>query len=215
MCTRAARGEADRRNPEHGAALMVALVTIVGLMAIGAVTLLAVQSEISSGGASRFEQTALYSAESGAAAGMEYLRTNCRETNLFSDLVEPDNVNPQRPGAILGNDKQPGQAGNVFPVDSGAWYNVTILNNLGDTGYAVGDDMDGTVVLRSIGHGPNATQVTIELTVRNAGCIAQYCEQEFAQRNIGARNDANAVCSGAINPTGGTRVINPGGVGGP
>src|SRR5688572_23703132 len=101
MC---AKRTAWGRNPEQGAALVVALVTIVGLLAIGAVTLLAVPSEISSAGASRFEQTALYSAESGVAAGMEYLRTNCSTTELFSDVVEPNNVNPQRPSSIFGND---------------------------------------------------------------------------------------------------------------
>ncbi len=191
---------------------MVALVTIVGLLAIGAVTLLAVQSEISSAGASRFEQTALYSAESGVASGMEYLRTNCQTTGLFfSDVVEPNNVNPQRPSSIFGNDRQPGQPGNPFTIDSAAWYSVTILNNPGDSGMAAGDDADGTVILRSVGYGPNATQVTLEVTVQNTSCIATYCEQEFAQRNISARNDANAVCSKAIDASAGTRTITPGG----
>jgi len=202
---------ATGRNREHGAALMVSLVTIVGLLAIGAVTLLAVQSEISSAGASRFEQTALYSSESGVAAAMEYLRSNCSTITLFGDVVEPNNVNPQRPSSIFGNDRQPGQPGNPFTIDSAAWYSVTILNNPGDSGMALGDDTDGTVVLRSIGHGPNATQVTIEVTVQNTTCIATFCEHEFAQRNISARNDANAICSGAIDPSGGTRTITPGG----
>jgi hypothetical protein len=200
------------RDPERGAALVVSLITLVGLLAIGAVTLMSVQSEITSAGASRFEQTAMYGAESGVSAGLEYLRTSC-ETNgaFFSNLVEPNNVNPVMPVEIAGNDKKPGEAGNLFTIDTDIWYQVQILNNITDSGYAAGNDSDAIVVLRARGYGPNNTQAVIEVEVRNDTCIATYCSGDYAQENISAQNNATTVCAVAIDLAGGTRVLTPGG----
>lgn len=191
---------------------MISLVTLVGLLAIGGITLMSVQSEITASGASRFEQTAMYAAESGVAAGLEYLRSSC-ETNgaFFSNLVEPDNVNPVMPTAIAGNNKRPGEAGNLFSIDADIWYQVEILNNTIDQGFSSGNDLDAIVVLRSRGYGPNNTQSVIEVEVRNDTCVASFCSGNYAQENISASNNATTICAQAIDIAGGTRVITPGG----
>jgi hypothetical protein len=187
----------------------VSLICVVGLLGIGAITLLSVQSELRSAGATRMEQSALYAAESGVAAGMEFLRTNCSETSLFTDLVEPNNVNPRSPAhpSLYGNNRKAGQAGNPFDAESENWYFVTILNNFTDTGYATGEDNDGVVILRSVGFGPNSTQATVEVTVENSNCIALFCAMEGPQRNMNSRNDATQVCTQAIDPGSATRTI--------
>jgi hypothetical protein len=185
------------RDPERGAALVVSLITLTGLLAIGAITLLSVQSEIQSSGATRFEQTALYAAESGVAAGMEYLRTSCTETDLFTQVVEPNNVNPQSPPhpEIVGNGVRPGNAGNPFDPDTESWYQVTILNNYTDAELAIGRDSDGIVILRVTGYGPNQTQATIEVDVQNTQCIAAFCGADYTQQNASATNVANPACT--------------------
>src|SRR5262245_46191084 len=109
------------RNREQGAALVVTMVTLTALLGIGAVTILSTQSSLSAAGQSRFSQSALYTAESGASAGMEYLRNNCSSTQLFTALVSAGNASPQKPAGILGNGVLPGGAGNPF-ADGDSWY---------------------------------------------------------------------------------------------
>jgi hypothetical protein len=209
MAVRSPVRTSRRRDPEHGAALVVSLICVVGLMGIGAITLLSVQSELRSSGAARVEQGSMYAAESGVAAGMDYLRTSCSTLTLFSDDVEPNNVNAQVPAhpSLYGNDRRPGAAGNPFPTDSQVWYQVTILNNFTDKDFPTGGDSDGIVILRSVGYGPNSTQTTIEVEVQNTACVAAFCAMENAQRNMNARNDATQVCTQAIDPGSPTRTI--------
>lgn len=198
-----------RGRGERGAALIVALLALVALLGIGGITMLAVQSEIRSSGNDRFEQMALYAAESGAAAGMEYLRTNCNTTTLFSTSVEPNNVNPQSPAAIIGNSRMPGTAGNPFALGSQIWYQVILLNNREDGGLVAGNDEDGQIVLRSIGHGPNQTQVTLETVVVAESCISAFCASDYAQQNLDSGNTAFAVCAQAVDPAGALRTFTP------
>jgi hypothetical protein len=140
---------------------------------------------------------------------MDYLRTHCSTLTMFSDVVEPNNVDPQSPAhpSLYGNRRQPGTSGNPFPADSENWYQVTILNNMTDSGLAAGQDQDGIVVLRAVGYGPNGTQATVEVEVQNVQCVAAFCSMENAQRNMNARNDATQVCTQAIDPGSPTRNI--------
>src|SRR5215813_9272832 len=104
-----------RRAREHGAALAVTLIAITALLGLGALTVLSVQTEMSSAGQSRFSQAALYAAESGASAGMDFLRSHCStDGTFFSALVSPSNSAPAQPTAIVGNNIPPGQTGNPF-----------------------------------------------------------------------------------------------------
>jgi Tfp pilus assembly protein PilX len=201
-----------KRDPEKGAALVLTMITIAALLGLGAVTLLTMQAELVSSGQTRFQAQALYAAESGVAAGIDYLRNSCSPTEMFSASISPGNAAPPTPPAdqLLGNGIKPGETGSLFGASSQLWYDVSILNNINDTGLADGIDSDGVVILRSTGHGPDNATVALEVEVVGADCIGKFCAQEFAQRNITARNDANAICSKRVESTATTRTLSPG-----
>ena len=162
------------RDAERGSTLIVALITLTALFSIGSVAMLAVKSEMSSVGQTRIDTETLYAAESGAAAALEYLRGQCGaggEVN-FSAFVNQSNANPQHPPGIMGNLVQPGAVGYPFPPGTLVWYDVSILNNKTDTGFASagGVDNDARVTLHVVGHGPNRTAVTIEVEVYTTTC---------------------------------------------
>ena len=156
---------------ERGTALSLALITVAALMGLGATTLCSVQMELDHSGQSRFTESALYAAESGVATGMEFLRNHCDPTTKFSAWVSPANVSPPQPAAIVGNGLQPGVTGNVFAAGSDEWYEVSILNNREDPGFAAGTDNDGTVIVRAVGHGPDQTTVAVEAEVQDPLCL--------------------------------------------
>lgn len=145
--------------------MVVALIALSGLVVLGSMTVMSVQGGIAAVGHDRQKSVALYVAESGAAAAMDYLRRNVRTTGRFSDFVEPSNVSPQKPGGIVGNGALPGTSGNLFSSDMNAWYEIEILNNLDDAGFAAGDDEDGRVIIRSTGHGANGAMAQVEWEV--------------------------------------------------
>ena len=185
------------RPRERGAALLLAMIAITALLSLGALTVLTVQAEHQSGGQGRFEQQALYVAESGAYAGIDFLRSNCGTVNLFSQWVGTS------PAGIYGNGIQPGNTGNPFGTTNKAlWYEVSVQNNASDPGTSggacgsnPGPDCDGIVVLRSTGHGADNTVATVEVMVQNTSCLATFCAQEYAQRDVGERNTASVACS--------------------
>ncbi len=188
-----------RRPRERGAALAVVLIAITALLGLGALTVLSVQTEMSSAGQSRFSQSALYAAESGASAGMDFLRTHCSASGeFFTAWVSPGNATPPQPTDLVGNNIHSGQTGNPFDAATQMWYQVTILNNPEDPGFLGGQDFDGVVILHAVGHGPDQTVAAIELTVVNQSCVTTFCEHEYAQRNVTSRNDANAACSSRV-----------------
>lgn len=198
------------RDPEKGAALVLTMVTIAALLGLGAVTLLSMQSELQSSGQSRFQSQALYAAESGVSAGIDYLRYSCDATQFCSATIVPGNIDPPMPTQLLGNGIRPGETGNLFSAGSKLWYEVTVLNNPNDPGFAAGVDSDAIIVLRSTGHGPDNTIATIEVEVYGQDFVNTFCAQEFAQRNLTSRNDANAVCSARVESTTTTRTLTPG-----
>lgn len=141
------------------------MIALVGLVTLGGLTVLAVQGGVVAAGHARHKSTALYAAESGAAAAMDFLRNNIDAATRWSAFVEPANVSPQSPTNIVGNGALPGQPGNLFGADINGWYAVEILNNRDDAGYQAGDDQDGRVVIRSTGHGPNGAVAQVEWQV--------------------------------------------------
>jgi hypothetical protein len=189
---------------ERGSALVVTLLALVALLGIGGVTLLAVQSEAQSAGQDRFNNTALYAAESGVSAATEFLRENCDPTRLFSAWVEPSNLNAQHPEAILDNGKRPEQDNIFRQLDpkSQAWYDVSILNELTDPGYAAGDDTNGIVVVHAVGYGPNNTRTAVEMELRNDECLASACAAEYAQKGNSSLNSSNPACSQQVTAVG-------------
>lgn len=146
--------------------MIVAMIALSGLVLLGSMTVMSVQGGITAVGLDRHKSAALYAAESGAAAAMDFLRRNVRGGGVnFGDYVEPYNTDPQRPAGIVGNGALPGTPGNLLSPDMNAWYEVEILNNVDDTGFAAGDDTDATVIIRSTGHGANGTMAMVEWRV--------------------------------------------------
>lgn len=142
------------------------MIALAGLVTLGGLTVLSIQGGISAVGQDRSKAVALYIAESGAAAGADYLRKNVVGVTFFSALVEPNNANPQKPTQIVGNGAMPGQAGNLFSADMNAWYEVEVLNNVEDPGFAAGNDTDRIVIIRSTGHGPGGAVAQVEWYVK-------------------------------------------------
>ena len=182
------------RRRQRGSALVVSLIVLTGLITLGGLTVLAVQGGIGAAGHQRHRSTALYAAESGAAAAMDYLRRNVDTTTKWSVFVEPANLSPQRPVDIAGNGAPPGDPGNLFSADILAWYEVEILNNLDDDGFAAGDDEDGRVIIRATGHGPGGTvaqvewQVGVQVTGAGGRPCPGYGQKGMAEDGAG-RND--------------------------
>jgi hypothetical protein len=194
-------GRRTPRDTQRGSTLALTLILISSLMALGTITVLNNVSELKAGAQSRFTQEALYAAESGASAALEFLRDNCSPTNLFSAYMSPANATPAAPIGIVGNNIKPPATTNPFVAsdpETQMWYSVTILNNVEDEGYAAGTDKDGRVILRSTGYGRDGMVQTIEMQVEASACVAKFCEREFAQRGVSARNDSVAACSAKV-----------------
>ncbi|HVV86611.1 MAG TPA: hypothetical protein VHE35_26315 [Kofleriaceae bacterium] len=180
--------------------MLIALIAIGGLITLGGMTVLSVQGGLAAISHDRHRSAALYAAESGASVAMIYLRGHVQANPVFwSDYVNPNNVTPQSPADLPGNGIEPGQPGNVFSEDMVAWYQVEILNNLDDPGYAAGDDSDGTVIIRSTGHGPNDTTAQVEWRVQASGTpgSGRPCPS-YGQRGVAEDGAGRNDCIGNI-----------------
>ncbi len=180
--------------------MLVALIALTGLVTLGSLTVLSIQGGITAVSNDRSKSVALYIAESGAAAAQDYLRKNVHAntgtaaTSYFSELVEPNNVNPQKPTGIAGNGARPGEAGNLFSADMNAWYEVEIRNNAEDPGLSVGNDTDRIVIIRATGHGPNGSlaQVDLYVSAGPVGGLGRPCPsygQKGMSEDGAGRND--------------------------
>lgn len=145
--------------------MVVMMIVLVALGTIAGLTVISVQGSSASTNAQRFSAMALYAAESGAAATMEWLKGKYDPARKFSDLVEERNNNPLSPADIPGNNDQPGTAGNLLSPDQQGWYEVVLLNNRGDQGFAAGDDKDDIIIIQVTGHGPNGAVKKLEWEV--------------------------------------------------
>ena len=154
------------RQRERGSALFVAIIVFSSMAILAGLTVVSTQGGLATTRTDRFATVALYAAESGAAAAMEFLRTNVDPATGLSAYVTPNNAAPVSPAAIRGNNIQPLAVGNPFSNDMRAWYSVSILNNRNDTGFVAGTDDDYTVILHVVGYGPNGAVATVEWEVR-------------------------------------------------
>lgn len=194
---------------------MLVLIVLTALGTLSMLTVSSVRGGLKNTANDRFRTIALYAAESGGAAAMDWLRTQYNVGGTrWSALVSAHNdgvADPlavQLPHPLLGNARLPGEVGNPFTPELGAYYEVELFNNRGDPGYPTGDDHDGRLIIRSTGHGPNGTTTVIEWEVVNAGTTVSrpcsvYAQQGQAEDNAG-RND----CLGAID-TGQTATFTP------
>jgi hypothetical protein len=198
------------RVREAGSAMLVAMLTLVALLTIGALSALSVQGDLRASGAERQKQIATYAAESGVAAGMEFLRQNLDANANWSAFVNPGNANPLEPNLLPGTGVQPGQTGNLFSAELRAWYRVSILNNVGDPGFAAGDDLDGRVILRATGFGPDGATAIVEVDLRAMGGTpaGRPCPV-YGQRGIADDGAGRNDCLGIVN-AGDSAVYQPG-----
>jgi type II secretory pathway pseudopilin PulG len=143
--------------------MVVMLIVLVTLGTIAGLTVISVQGGAAQASAQRFSAMALYAAESGAAAAMTWLKTQYHPTGHFTDVLN------QTPSGIPGNAIQPGQTGNLLSNDQQGWYEVKILNNVGDKDFDLGSDFDSTIVIQSTGYGPNGAMRRLEWEVHMMG----------------------------------------------
>ncbi len=192
------------RNREEGSVAIVAMLVLVALISLGGLTTLSVQGGLATSGHERFRSVALYAAESGAAIGMDFLRSRVSAANGWSDYVYANNDDgsggpPPLNLEIPGNGVAPGDAGNLFGASMKAWYEIRILNNREDPDYAAGNDNDKRVILQVTGHGPNGTVAQIEWDVKADGTIGlgrpcpTYAEQNNGSDGAGRNDCLNSV----------------------
>jgi hypothetical protein len=177
------------------------MIVLTALGTLGVLTTITVRGGLQTTASDRFHQIAVYAAESGGAVAMSFLRATVNAATKWSDVVDPST--PAAPVAhvpvgLLGNLALPGEPGNPFTSTLGASYSVEILNNRGDPGYALGDDTDARVIIRSTGHGPDGAtsiiewEVTMEATTSSTPC------RVYAMENQSEDNSGNNRCIGTI-----------------
>ncbi len=167
------RGGNDRANDcvragegERGSILLIALLVLTGLLALAALSVTKVSRGVRSASQTRFQSIALFAAESGVSAGMDFLRNNTAPLTYYSVFVSPSNTIIQTPLGIAGNTVAAGTPGSVFGASSQMSYVVSVKNNTDDPGFIAGTDSDGIVVLHALGAGPDLSRVEIEVRVQ-------------------------------------------------
>ncbi len=158
-------------------------------------TVASVRAGIKTSGNDRFHTIALYAAESGGAAAMDYLRGVVDPTTGFTALLQSEQPSPDE---IVGNNKLPGTSDNPFSAELGAHYRVEIMNNRGDSGFATSTDTDKRLVIRATGYGPDGAAAVIEWDIQAAGGRIQRPCPVYAQKGQSEDNSGRNDCLGAI-----------------
>lgn len=186
------------RRKHRGNAIVLALVILSAVGVLALLTVTSVRGGIQTVASDRFHTIAVYAAESGGAAAMDYLRSSIDPQTGWAALLSPANDTIQAPVEIVGNEKVPGDADNPFSADINAYYRVEILNNRSDSGFATGADNDKRVVIRSTGYGPDGATAIIEWDVQGAGGQIQRPCPVYAQKGQAEDNSGRNDCLGAI-----------------
>jgi hypothetical protein len=190
--------------------MVLAMIVLTALATLSSLTVVTVQGGISTAGNDQFHAQALYAAESGGAAAMDFMRKNIDLASGWTAYVTPNNANPKSP-PVPGNNVQPGQAGNLFTPGMQLWYSVQIFNNKTDSGFAAGIDNDKRVIVRSTGYGPNGAVAAIEweISAGNVSGLGRPCPG-YGQKGMSEDGSGRNDCLGTIN-TGDTATFRPGG----
>ncbi|HEX2692012.1 MAG TPA: hypothetical protein VHN14_35630 [Kofleriaceae bacterium] len=161
------------RDRQRGNSLLLALVVMSALATLGSLTVVSVQSSLKTSTNDRSQTIAMYAAESGGAAAMDFLRNHFDQTNSWNAYVRPSNnpiITLSAPD-LPSSGALPGTPDNLFSVDQNAWFSVDILNNPNDPNFTAGTDGDGQVIIRATGHGPQGSVAIIEWEVRRIGAV--------------------------------------------
>lgn len=199
-CSQRDQESRETRRGQRGSVMVVAMVTLSGLLAVAALTLVKVKRGLNASSQSRFQSMALFAAESGIAAGMDFLRAN-NATGDFDAVVDQT---PVGAGGIAGNTIAAGAVGSVFSAGVEMSYTVTIRNNPDDPQFAIDptDDTDNIVILHVVGRGPGNSMIVLEVETRGSlddsggGACPGY-----AQGNISADGAGRNDCLGTIDST--------------
>jgi|GEM_PF-6141845 len=161
------------RDPQRGNSLLLALIVMSSLATLGSLTVVSVQSSLKASTNDRSQTVAMYAAESGGAAAMEYLRQSGHfDANFgWSAYVLPNGQLRQLSNTteLLSNGALPGDPKNLFSPDLNAFFVVELSNNRDDPNYgaAVGqNDHDSIIVIRSTGHGPQGSVAIVEWEIQ-------------------------------------------------
>lgn len=167
------------RDPQRGNSLLLALIVMSSLATLGSLTVVSVQSSLKASTNDRSQTVAMYAAESGAAAAMEFLREPGHfDLNTGWGAYLLPNGAPKKLSNLTelpSNDALSGTPNNLFSPDMNARFVVELVNNRSDDHYsgpgmpAFGspdNDHDGVLIIRSTGHGPQGSVAVIECEVQ-------------------------------------------------
>ncbi len=198
---------------QQGSVLVVSMLILLALLSIAGLSALQVKGSVQSSGNERFRKISLMAAESGVEAVMHTLRDTYERPGMtnnengqntvgigyWSSIVSANNSAPFMGIDVPGNRKKPGDAYNLFDPKLQAWFDVRILNNERDPGFAEGNDRDAIVVVESTGYGPNKTKTRLRLELRSPAADAEGrpCPT-YAQRGMAADNAGYNACLGTI-----------------
>jgi hypothetical protein len=177
--------------------VVLALVVLTALGMLAVMTVVSVRGAMKTTATDNFHAIALYAAESGGAAAMEHLRSDMPPATKWTAYVNPAGA-PKPMTGLIGHAVQPGVAGNPFTSTLGAWYEVEIINNRGDSGYVAGADTDGRVVIRATGHGPDGAVAIIEWEVTAESAVASHPCRVYAMENQSEDNSGTNNCIGVV-----------------
>jgi hypothetical protein len=184
------------RDPERGNTVVLALIVLSALGTLGMLALTAARSSTKTTANDRFHAIALYAAESGGAAAMEYLRGNLDPTDNWSAMLASSAWED-----ITGNNIAAGGPGNPFSSDLPASYSVEILNNRSDSGFTSGTDTDKRVIIRSTGYGPDRAVAILEWEIQSSASTTQRPCPTYGQKGMSEDNSGRNDCLGAIDTT--------------
>jgi hypothetical protein len=161
------------RDRQRGNSLLLALIVMSSLATLGSLTVVSVQSSLKASTNDRSQTVAMYAAESGGAAAMEFLRDPAHFdlVNGWAAYVPQDGAPRTLLTAELpSNGALSGSPNNLFSPDMNSFFVVEIVNNRSDAHYLgfappLSDD-DGIVIIRSTGHGPQGSLAVVEWEVQ-------------------------------------------------
>jgi hypothetical protein len=197
------RDSARSERSERGSVMATAIVILLAISGVAALTVGAVSRGVATAGHQITDVQALHAAQSGVSAAAAFLRHHIAQGGNWSAYVSPSNGSPVSPEQILGNGVPASDP--TAPLHaSNSWYEVTLLNNTDDTGFAAGVDADAVIVIRSIGHGPDGARVVLEVEVVGTGVApadsvcAGYAQENMSELGAGRNDCLGEVKSGAV-----------------
>ena len=187
-------GTRRARHRERGNSLVLALVILTALGTLALLTVGSVRGGMKTTANDRFHAIAMYAAESGGAAAMEYLRTSMHSSTRWTTALQSSSWTN-----IPGNGAEPGDTANRFSADTQAWYEVEIRNNRGDPSPSWETvDGDGRVVIRATGHGPDGARAIVEWEVTADLATGSTPCRVYAMENQSEDNTGTNPCIGTI-----------------